>query len=277
MEESNAATGYQGLAGPASEPGNTQLDRYLDKTQNVLDIVALLTLWIVVVPPSDFGEATDVQRIALVIRIGLSALYGIDMTIRTVLARHHTRYLRHNVIGIVAVLFPPVRVLFSLRLIRSLFRRGNLDRFLVAAIVLLLNGALMVFFFERNAPGSNIHTAGESIWWAIVTVTTVGYGDYFPVTVAGKVVATFIMAIGIITVAVITAQVASAFVDQAARRRSADALADPADRADLVEPDDSIEPEAAVTLADLDQRLARIEALVSALAAAPGAGPGPAA
>ena len=53
-------------------------------------------------------------------------------------------------------------------------------------------------------------------------MTTVGYGDYSPVTMAGRVTAVFIMAIGILTLAVVTAQVASSFVDQATRRRGSD-------------------------------------------------------
>ena len=118
------------------------------------------------------------------------------------------------------VVFPPLRVVFSLRLVTSLFRRGNLARFLLAALVLVLNGAIVVDLFERDAQGSNIHSLGQSVWWSVTTVTTVGYGDYFPVTVGGQVAAACIMAIGILTLAVVTAQVSSSFVDQAARRRA---------------------------------------------------------
>jgi voltage-gated potassium channel len=251
----------------AGEPGNERLDHYLARTQTPLDLLALCTLWIVIVPPRLFSSNDDVATVGLTVRIGLSVIYGIDMLARTRLAHRRVRYLRQHVVGLVAVVFPPVRVLFSLRLIRMLFRRGNLDRLLLAATVLMLNCAIVVFFYERDAPGGNIKTFGESIWWAIVTVTTVGYGDYYPVTVVGKIMASFIMAIGITTVAIITAQVASAFVDQAARRQSA--ASTPTDAADAVDDSGGADvPE--VTLAEIDQRLARIEALVASISPSPG-------
>jgi voltage-gated potassium channel len=143
-----------------------------------------------------------------------------------------------------------VRVIFSLRLVRSMFRRGNLSRFLLAASVLVLNGAIIVYLFERHAPRSNIHTLGESLWWSAVTVTTVGYGDFFPVTIPGRITAGLIMGIGLLTLAVVTAQVASSFVTQAPSRVR---------RSPQPEP---VTPE--VTLAELDRRLARIEQLLTA-------------
>jgi Ion channel len=101
------------------------------------------------------------------------------MTIRSALARRHGRYLLTHPLGVVSVIFPPVRVLFSLRLVRSVFGAGNLHRFLLAASVLVINGAIIVYLYERHAPKSNIHTLGDSLWWSAVTVTTVGYGDFF--------------------------------------------------------------------------------------------------
>jgi voltage-gated potassium channel len=231
----------------AADDPSGRLAAYLARTQTPLDLLALVTLWIVVIPPGDFeGNASTA---ALIVRVALSAIYGVDMAIRTALARRHWHYLRTHVLGLAVVAIPPLRVVFSLRLVQSIFQRGHLSRFLLAATVLVLNGAVAVYFYERHASGSNIHTLGESLWWAVTTVTTVGYGDFFPVTALGQIAASFIMAIAILTLAVVTAQVSSNFIDQAARRRASaqNSTANPEE----------------VTLADLAQRLARIEELLS--------------
>jgi hypothetical protein len=63
------------------------------------------------------------------------------LAIRGVLARHPVRY----ALALASVFLPPVRVIFSLRLVRSMFRRGHLARFLLVAAVLVLNGAVVVY------------------------------------------------------------------------------------------------------------------------------------
>jgi voltage-gated potassium channel len=241
----------RGGGNQANEDGpDRRLAAYQAKTQTGLDLLALVTLWIVVVPPSDFGTGHHVRGVVLLLQGAIRAVYAVDITIRSLLARRHLHYLLTHPIGIASVILPPVRVVFSLRLLRSVFQRGNLARFLLAAAVLVINGALIVYLFERHAHGSNIHTLGESLWWSIVTVTTVGYGDFVPVTTPGRITACFIMAVGILTLAVVTAQVASSFVAQ----RS--------DAAQDGSPGEPAVPQ--VTLAELDQRLARIEELLTA-------------
>jgi voltage-gated potassium channel len=236
-----------------------RLAAYEARTRTGLDLLALATLWLCVVPPSDFSTAHDAQGLVLAIRGALSAVYGIDMAIRSVLAERPVRYLISNPVGVASVIFPPARLILSLRLVRSMFRRGNLGRFLLAATVLVINGAIIVYLFERHAPQSNIHTLGESLWWSVVTVTTVGYGDFVPVTTPGQITACLIMATGLLTLAVLTAQVASSFVSQGSSR---------AQQAKAATPE--------VTLAELDRRLARIEELLSSASAPssqPAAGP----
>ena len=231
---------------------NDRLAKYEASTREPLDLLALATLWLVVVPPPDFGH--NVSGIVWTFRIALSVVYGIDIAIRSALAPRHVHYALAHPLALVSVVLPPLRVIFSLRLVRSMFRRGSLPRFLVAATVLVLNGAAIVYLFERHAPHSNIRTLGESLWWSFVTVTTVGYGDYYPVTIWGRITACFIMATGLLTLAVVTAQVASSFVAQGQSRAAPapDAEAPPAE----APPDE-------VTLAELDRRLARIERLLT--------------
>jgi voltage-gated potassium channel len=236
--------------------GPDRLAEYQAKTSQPLDLLALTTLWLVVVPPGDFGH--DVGGVVWAFRIALSAVYGIDIAIRSALAPRHLHYALTHPLALISVVVPPVRVIFSLRLVRSMFRRGHLVRFLVAALVLVLNGAVIVYLFERHAPGSNIHSLGDALWWSFVTVTTVGYGDFYPVTTGGRITACFIMGTGLLTLAVVTAQVASSFVAQGPGR-------------DRPAPQDEAAP-GEVTLAQLDQRLARIERLLTA--PRPGNSPG---
>ena len=138
---------------------NDRLAEYEASTREPLDLLALATLWLVVVPPGDFGH--DVSGIVWTFRIALSVVYGIDIAIRSALAPRHVHYALAHPLALVSVILPPLRVIFSLRLVRSMFRRGHLSRFLVAAAVLVLNGAVIVYLFERHAPGANIHTLGD--------------------------------------------------------------------------------------------------------------------
>jgi voltage-gated potassium channel len=227
-----------------------RLAAWVARTELPLDLLALATLWIVVVPPGDFGPSQRAISFAWGIRIAVSVVYGIDMAIRSRLATRHLHYILTHPLVAASVIFPPLRAIFSIRLIRSIFRRGNLVRFLVAASVLVLNGAVIVYLFERHAPNSNIHTLGDAVWWSFVTVTTVGYGDFYPVTTQGRIVACCVMAIGLLTLAVVTAQVASTFVAQGSTRQSG-GDAEPAS------------PSTEATLSDLRDRLARIEELLT--------------
>jgi voltage-gated potassium channel len=68
---------------------------------------------------------------------------------------------------------------------------------LTAAMLVLVFASIFVLQFEATAPNGNIKTGGEAVWWAIVTLTTVGYGDFFPVTPAGRITGVFVMVTGI--------------------------------------------------------------------------------
>jgi len=100
-------------------------------------------------------------------------------------------------------------LLGSIRLLRGKSRRellkdvlDNRGRYavfitLLAALVVLAVSAVMVLQFESKSSDANIKTGGQALWWAVVTITTVGYGDYYPVTPGGRLTATVVMFCGV--------------------------------------------------------------------------------
>ena len=98
--------------------------------------------------------------------------------------------------------------------LEAILKHHSLFRVLIAVVVTLFLGAWLVLLFEDKARGSNIHDYPDALWWAIVTVTTVGYGDRFPVTEGGRVVAVVLMLVGIGLIGVLTATVASVFIKE---------------------------------------------------------------
>jgi voltage-gated potassium channel len=67
----------------------------------------------------------------------------------------------------------------------------------ILAMLVICTASIFVLFFESKSPDANITTSGDSIWWAAVTITTVGYGDKFPVTLGGRLTAVFVMFSGV--------------------------------------------------------------------------------
>jgi voltage-gated potassium channel len=68
---------------------------------------------------------------------------------------------------------------------------------ILAALLVLISASIVVLEAESRAPGANITTGGDALWWAIVTITTVGYGDKYPITAVGRSAAVFVMVAGI--------------------------------------------------------------------------------
>jgi voltage-gated potassium channel Kch len=89
---------------------------------------------------------------------------------------------------------------------------------LLAGILILEFGSLQILYPEENAPDAKITTASDALWYTIVTISTVGYGDQYPVTNAGRVVGTLIVVVGVGIFGTFTGYLANAFL--APRRRS---------------------------------------------------------
>jgi voltage-gated potassium channel len=102
-------------------------------------------------------------------------------------------------------------------------RKGLRPRLAVFVIVVVWTIGVVVFsVVERLVDPGTFDTVWLSMWWAIQTVTTVGYGDVVPGSTAGKVIAGFLMLGGLALFAVVTGAITSAFVSQAQRQRGSD-------------------------------------------------------
>jgi voltage-gated potassium channel len=170
------------------------------------------------------------------------ALFVVEYLIKLGLAPSRWGFVKTHVLDLIVISVPflrPIRALRILRLLRAatvagegltrakrLLTQHGLHYVLLAAIILVFAGAAAELNFERKAPHANIHGYGDALWWAITTVTTVGYGDRFPVTAGGRGVAVVLMLVGIGLIGVITANVASYFVtkENSGERDQLDAL-----------------------------------------------------
>ncbi len=101
------------------------------------------------------------------------------------------------------------------RLMRLLLReRAQSALYVMTFLVILVLEitGVCVLFFEPGAPNANITTGGDAVWWGIVTVTTVGYGDQYPVTTGGRIVGTFLLVAGVVLFATLSGYLAQAFL-----------------------------------------------------------------
>lgn len=129
----------------------------------------------------------------------------------------------HELAIVVLPLLRPLRLLRLVTLITVLQKvagnalRGRVVTYVVAASTLLVYvGALAMYDAEHAAPDAVIQTFGDALWWAMVTITTVGYGDLAPITATGRLIAVGLMIGGIALLGVVTATLASWLVDKLA-------------------------------------------------------------
>ena len=144
-----------------------------------------------------------------------------DYAVRLRLARSRTAFVRQHPLDLASVLLPVLRPLQLLRVVTLLDRAlgrslgGRVAAYAVGVTSAAVGlGSLAVLDAERDAPGATITSIGDAVWWACTTVTTVGYGDRYPVTTAGRGVAAVLMLCGIALLGLVTASLASFLVER---------------------------------------------------------------
>jgi voltage-gated potassium channel len=151
------------------------------------------------------------------------AIFVLDFIVRLSLADERLRYLLRHWYDVLVVLLPllrPLRLLRLIPLLIALNRRAQ-TRLRGRVVIYIAGGASLLAFCaalaaleaERSSPEANITNFGDAIWWAVTTMTTVGYGDHYPVTGVGRLVAFGLMVGGIALLGSVTATLASWLIE----------------------------------------------------------------
>jgi voltage-gated potassium channel len=195
------------------------MKRIWDETLTFLALVFLVAYsypaFVVDISPS-------VQKSIEVIQWVCWLAFAADLLGGILTSESKSSYLKHHLLDVAAVLLPFLRPLRLMRVISfgglviqkvAIGRQFAITfKVAIASIFIAYIAAVQVTISERGIEGSNIKNFGDGIWWAVTTVTTVGYGDKFPTTIEGKVLAVGLMIVGISLMGVITASVAAWFV-----------------------------------------------------------------
>jgi voltage-gated potassium channel len=210
-------------------------ERWGRRTDVPLIVLSLVFLGAFLVPVARPDLSAGPRRALAILNVALWLVFAIDYVVRVYLAPDRWRFVRGHVPDLVIVAVPMLRPLRAARLLRLLRLAGLAGRVTngirrslharvavyvgMVALLAIVVAAAGMLEAERRTPESNIASFPDALWWAATTVTTVGYGDRYPVTASGRAIAIGLMVVGIALLGVVTAAVAAWFVDRLATAR----------------------------------------------------------
>ena len=173
-------------------------------------------------PAFVISVSSSTQKLLDLVQLITWIAFAVDLTLGLVRAERKRSYLFSHPLEVAAVVLPFLR---PLRLLRVVSFGGlaiqkvavgrqfaiTLKVFLTSIFVAYIS-AVQITIVERGVENSNIQSFSDGLWWAVTTVTTVGYGDRYPTTTEGRFLAVGLMVMGISLMGVITASVAAWFV-----------------------------------------------------------------
>lgn len=226
------------------ESRDTRAGRMFDAFIYIAILVSLVEFSIETVP----GLPPDVRSGLLGIEVATVLIFTVEYLLRIYVSDNRLKFVLSGwgIVDLVAILpfylslgvdLRTLRILRFLRLARALkigryskavqlfsraFRiaRAELVLFLAAMLMLIYLSAILIYYFENEAQPEVFSSVFASLWWAVVTLTTVGYGDTYPITIGGKVFTFFILMIGLGTIAVPSGIVAAALAEARRAERS---------------------------------------------------------
>jgi voltage-gated potassium channel len=214
----------------------TSVERWEKRAEIPLLLLAVAFLIAYAWPVLDPRLDPDLRTILELASWTVWAAFVIDFAARLYMSDDRRRYALSHWYDLALIALPMIRPLRLLRLLafaRILNRSaagslvGRVSAYVAGTAIMALGlGALAVLDAEQDAPNANIATFGDALWWSATTVTTVGYGDHFPVTTSGRLVAVALMLVGIACIGAITAGVAAWLVAQVDADARSDGVAD---------------------------------------------------
>jgi len=184
----------------------------------VLSLVFLVAYSVMILDDQPFRGSVDLVILGIITVTYVAFI--VDYFVRMHLSEHRIRFVRNNIIDLFSLLIPLLRPLLLLEYLgRIRIFSGASGASLRARITIYAGGSAVLFIYvislavfacERHAPGATIVSFGDSLWWAMCTISTVGYGDMVPVTVPGRIFAVMLMLGGVAIVGAATATIVSA-------------------------------------------------------------------
>lgn len=220
-------------------------ERYSRAVDAPLMVLAVAMIPLLILPAViDLTASAETTLVAIDYLIW--GVFTIDYVVRIVLAPARWRFIRTHPFDLLIVVLPllrPLRIVRSARVLpllralrlasllarsiqtaRGILRRRGLNYVILIVLGVSLISAAVVREAERGVEGSNIGSFADALWWVATTVTTVGYGDRFPVSAAGRGVAVALMVMGISLLGVLTASIAAYFVESERSDRTDEVL-----------------------------------------------------
>jgi voltage-gated potassium channel len=197
-------------------------------------LILLLSLYVIgsLIVSTLFVLSPEEHRLLTFIDNSICGVFFIDFLIRFYVAENKLHFMKWGWIDLISSIptldcfrygraFRLIRLFRLVRAFRSskmlidyIFRKKSYGAFGSAAIIAVLMivfSSIAILHFEDH-PGSNIKTAEDALWWSYCTISTVGFGDRYPVTTEGRIIAIFLMSTGVGLFGTFTGFIASWFV-----------------------------------------------------------------